>query len=123
MKVDIYTLSLVFDIYGAFWLARSLIIKSKSQIELESTSFWGGNYYLKASQLGAFYFGWYGFAFLAIGFLGQIVSQNIYLSFNLQILLIIMLILILFGIKFNQFTISKINKVIPSEVRDKHGSY
>lgn len=124
MKIDIYTLAIITDIYGAFWLAKGIILHSRRQIKLESTTFWGGgNLYLIAAQIEARYYGWCGFSFLTLGFLGQILVQNYNTNISLTFLILYVLGLILIGYFFNKKAKSESNKHIPEITKNKHGKY
>jgi len=119
MEHDLYTISLVTDIFGAFWLAKGIIWKSKRKIKLEATTFYNGNPYLRASQKQAFFFGWFGFAFLTIGFLGQIISQNIKINISNTFFLFYLIVILLFSLLFNKLVKFLSNKDIPKKVKEK----
>ncbi|EKE20772.1 MAG: hypothetical protein ACD_7C00489G0003 [uncultured bacterium] len=123
MKIDIYALALITDIYGAFWLAKGIIWRSRRQIELETTTFYDGNPYQKAGQIETFFYGWYGFIFLAIGFIGQIISQNFEKVIQFKYFIIYIAFLIVLNIAYIKLIKVKSNKEIPKEVVKKHGKY
>jgi hypothetical protein len=120
-KINIGALGLLFDIYGSFWLVKSIIWRSRKQIELETGTYFDNNPYALISQIGSKWSGWYGFTFLALGFLGQFLNQihNFYITISLIIWIIAALIVV--GFVFNNFIKRELNKKIPKEFLERYG--
>lgn len=69
------SIGLLFDIYGAFWLAKAIIIRRYKDIEDETSTKYGYNLTARESQIKARFEGWIGFFFLSLGFTLQFVSS------------------------------------------------
>lgn len=115
-------MGLLFDITGAYWLAKSIVWRSKRQIELETKTFYGSNPFALAAAREAKEYGWFGFAFLFIGFSLQALGQ-IFPNLKIKLLwfLIIIIVLLLFSNIFSAWTRKKSNKSLPEETKKRHG--
>lgn len=120
---SISVIGLVFDIFGAFWLAKSIIWRSKRTIENESMMLYGGNPYLKRAQHQAQLYGWFGFILLFIGFLTQALGQ-IYIQTKIDLFstLDLIIILLLFSLVINDVFNKKLKKIIPEKTRERYGN-
>lgn len=122
-EINLIVFGLILDMYGVFWLSKAIIWRSKRQIELETATFFNSNPYLKQVQVEAKYYGWFGFTFLILGFLGQIFGQIVAITMKLNTVLVIIALLLIVGLIFNRLARKHINKNIPKEFREKHGDY
>lgn len=122
-EVNISVLGLIFDIVGAFWLAKAIIWRSKRQIELETTSFYDSNPYQRQAQDEAKYYGWFGFILLSLGFMVQILGEIIYIKLKTWIILLFIAVLLSVGYFLNKFIKRRSSKNIPKEFKDKYGNY
>lgn len=118
----ISVIGLMFDIFGAFWLAKSIIWRSKRNIENESMMLYGGNPYLKKAQHQAKLYGWFGFILLFTGFLTQAIGQ-IYAQIKIDLFSTadLIVILLLFSLIINDVFNKKLRKIIPNKTRRRYG--
>ena len=120
-SANIGALGLIFDMFGAFWLAKSVIWRTKKQVELETTSFWDGNPYQKLSQEISKWYGWLGFILIFLGFGMQFCAQLFNFKVTWELTGIIVVLLLLSGLIFNKTIIKHYDKKVPREFRDLHG--
>ena len=77
---DIDAIGLCLDIIGAFFLAQGFVMKRREEIGRETRSYYDGNPFLLRSATQQAVEARVGFVFLALGFLGQLISQLTWFS-------------------------------------------
>lgn len=122
MDLTVGSIGLIFDLYGTFWLAKSVIWRTKNQINLETATFWDDNPYLRLSQEISRVWGWVGFVSLFIGFGLQFLGQVINFKVHSNLVLVLVALILAFGLISNRIVINHFNKKLPREFRERYGS-
>ncbi|MFT5281080.1 MAG: hypothetical protein ACI9AR_000536 [Flavobacteriaceae bacterium] len=98
---SIAVLGLVFDIFGAFWLSQSFMIRTNKKMEEETSIGYNGNPYFFALARESRSAGRVGFVLLVAGFVLQGLGQvNVKLNISLCGLIVFFVCLLIFSVVF-----------------------
>ncbi|MDB4940247.1 MAG: hypothetical protein JWO40_672 [Candidatus Doudnabacteria bacterium] len=122
-QYSISFLGLILDVYGSFWLVKSIIITSSRVSKLKADTFFDENPYAKASEHETRLSSYFGFTFLILGFIGQALAVVYPLKISLMLTITITTVVIVMGVVYHYRSLRSADKLIPKDFRDKHGGY